>query len=49
MQLVLAKGANSAASCVFSINNGTGGVYTGLSSSILFSLIGAVGSSADGN
>ena len=35
------KGANSAASCVCSINNSTGGVSTGLSL-MLFSLVGAV-------
>ena len=40
MQLVLAKSANSAASCVCSINNGTGGVSTGLSL-MLFLLVGA--------
>ena len=34
------KGTNSAASCVGSINNSTGGVSTGLSS-MLFSLVGA--------
>ena len=40
MQLVLAKSANSAASCVCSINNGTGGVSTGLSL-MRFLLVGA--------
>ena len=46
-QLVLAKGANSAASCTCSINNGTGGVSTG-QSSILFSLAGASSNTDDG-
>ena len=42
----MAKGTNSAASCVCSINNSTGGVSTGLSL-MLFSLVGAAAQMTD--